>query len=128
MFPSFYRQILLLFLAFSLSSGPAFQSAHGAVIGTQAAIDLEERADRVAYINTVLARQDVRDALIDLGVSPEDAVQRVDLMTDAELQQLETQLDRLPAGGTSVIGVVGIVAIVLIILELLDVTDLFTAF
>lgn len=128
MFSSLTKQAILLLFAVSLVSGPLMQSARAGVIDTQAAIDLEERAGRVAHINTLLAREDVRSALIELGVSPDDATARVELMTDAELQMLEAKLDELPAGGTSLIGVVGIVAIVLVILELLDVTDLFTAF
>jgi hypothetical protein len=75
----------------------------------------------------MLAREDVRGTLIDLGVSPDDATARVEKMTGEELRLLEQQLNELPAGG-SLVGVVGIVAIVLVILELLDVTDLFTAF
>jgi hypothetical protein len=101
--------------------------SQAAVIDTQAAIEFDDRADRVANINSMLAREEVRKALIDLGVSPGDAAARVKIMTDSELQLLEQQLDQLPAGG-SFVGVVGIVAIVLVILELLDVTDLFTAF
>lgn len=128
MFSSLIKQGILLLLAISLVTGPVIQSAHAGVIDTQTAIDFDERADRIAHINTMLAREDVRSALIEMGVAPDDATARIEMMTDSELQMLEAQLDELPAGGTSLIGVLGIVAIVLVILELLDVTDLFTAF
>jgi hypothetical protein len=117
----------LLFLSANLGVTTLVQTAHSAVIDTQAAIELSERADRIANISAAFAREDVRRALIDRGVSPDDATARVQMMTDAELQLLEQQLDQLPAGG-SLVGIIGIVAIVLVILELLDVTDLFTAF
>jgi hypothetical protein len=119
---------LLYLLATGLVTGPLIQTANAGVIGTQAAIDLESRAERLDEINAMLARGDVQDALVELGVDPDDAAERVAMMTDAELELLEAQLDELPAGGVSALGVVGIVAIVLIVLELLDVTDLFTAF
>jgi hypothetical protein len=123
---SFKKRLLLLFSA-SLIAATVLQAPHAAVIDTQAAIEFDDRADRIAHINTMLARDDVRTALIDLGVSPDDATARIQRMTDEELHLLEQQLNELPAGG-SLVGVVGIVAIVLVILELLNVTDLFTAF
>jgi len=128
MYLSLWKQGTVFLLIASFVTAPILQPARAAVIGTEAAIDLQERADRIAHINTVLAREDVRSTLIDLGVSPENAAARVETMTDAELQMLVAQLDELPAGGIGIVGAVGIVAIVLVILELLDVTDLFTAF
>lgn len=121
------RAALLIFFA-GVIVVLGMQAAGAAVIGTQAAIELEERAERIAQINSLLARDDVRSMLVARGVSHEDAAARVETMTDEELQILAAELDELPAGGVSVIGVVGIVAIVLVVLELLDVIDLFTRF
>lgn len=126
MFSISWRHGLALFLA-TLMSMSVPQVSQAAVIDTQSAIEFDDRADQIANINSMLAREEVRNALIDLGVSPDDATARVEKMTDSELQLLEQQLDQLPAGG-GIVGVIGIVAIVLVILELLDVTDLFTAF
>jgi len=126
MFSISWRRGLILFLA-ALTLAPAPQVLQAAVIDTQAAIEFDDRADQIANINSVLAREEVRNALVDLGVSPDDATARVEKMTASELQLLEQQLNELPAGG-GIVGVIGIVAIVLVILELLDVTDLFTAF
>lgn len=120
-----YGTAFALTLSLCLSS-LAQPFAYAAVIGTLEAMDLEERSARIDHVNTLLARQEVRAALVDLGVDPANAVERVESLTDAELQMLEARLDELPAGGTGLIGVVGIVAIVLVILELLDVTDIFT--
>ncbi len=128
MVSSLWKQGSVFLLIVSLVAAPVLQPARAAVIGTQTAIDLQERADRIAQINTVLARDDVRSTLIDLGVSPEDAAARVETMTDAELQVLAAQMGELPAGGIGVVGALGIVAIVLVILELLDITNLFTRF
>ena len=128
MVSSLCKQGSVLLLIASLVAAPVLQPARAAVIGTQTAIDLQERTDRIAHINRVLAREDVRSTLIDLGVSPEDAAARIETMTDAELQMLAAQLGELPAGGIGVVGVLGIVAITLVILELLDITNLFTKF
>ncbi len=128
MVSSLWRQGSVFLLMLSLVAAPVLQPARAAVIGTQTAIDLQERVDRIAQINTVLARENVRSTLIDLGVSPEDAAARIETMTDTELQMLAARLGELPAGGIGVVGVLGIVAIVLVILELLDITNLFTRF
>jgi hypothetical protein len=123
-----WKQGPVFLLIVSLVTVPVLQPARAAVIGTQTAIDLQERANRIAQINTVLAREDVRSTLIDLGVSPEDAAARVETMTDAELQVLAAQLDQLPAGGIGIVEVALIATLVIVILELLDVTNLFTKF
>jgi hypothetical protein len=122
------KQGPVILLIVSLVTAPVLQPARAAVIGTQTAIDLQERANRIAQINTVLAREDVRSSLIDLGVSPEDAAARVETMTDAELQVLAAQLDQLPAGGIGIVEVALIATLVIVILELLDITNLFTKF
>ena len=107
---------------------PVQRPAMAAIIDTGTAIELAERGQQIERINAYLAEDSVRDALIGLGVSPEDASARVATLTAAELEMLESQLETLPAGGTGIIEVVGIVAVVLIILELLNVTNFFTEF
>jgi hypothetical protein len=104
------------------------QSASAAIISTETAIKLSAHVAQVERINAVLTQDSVQDALIRMGVNPINAMARVDALTDTELQTLEQQLDKLPAGGTGVIEVVGIVAIVLIVLELLHVTNFFSEF
>jgi hypothetical protein len=104
------------------------QSAHAAIISTDAAIDYTDRQQQIERINTALARESVQQVLVELGVAPEDASARVQLLSDAELQTLDQKLAELPAGGVGFVEVVGIVAIVLIVLELLNVTNFFTEF
>jgi hypothetical protein len=98
--------------------------ATAAVIGTQDALSIDARELRIAAIGSKLARDDVRQAMIDLGVDPQQAQLRVASLTDAELQQLDGQLDQLPAGG-SALAVIGIVFVVLMILEFTGVIDIF---
>ena len=127
MFRSTYRSWAIFIFSTAVLTTALLGTSEAAFIDTQAAMEVDDRAERIAHINVMLEREDVRAALIGRGVSPDDATARVQNMTDAELRMVAQQLDQLPAGG-DLIGVVGIVAIVLVILELLDVTDLFTAF
>ena len=117
------QHILLVSIALSFTSN----AAYGAVISTEAALGVAQRADSVARVSTILMREDVGAALVRLGVDPAQAINRVDALTSAELAELESQLDKLPAGGIGVIEVLGIVAVVLIVLELLGVTNVFTS-
>ena len=128
MFRVFTRQFCVTAVTFCLVALPLMQTATAAIISTETAIELTERVAQVERINAVLAQDSVQDALIRMGVDPVNAMARVDALTDTELQTLEQQLDKLPAGGTGVIEVVGIVAIVLIVLELLHVTNFFNEF
>lgn len=102
------------------------QSAHAGVVGTQAAIEAQERSDRLARINAVLARDNVQQQLVRFGVDPADARQRIANLNDRELAALEQRMDELPAGAGA-IEVLGIVLLVLLVLELVGVTDVFKA-
>lgn len=104
-----------------------FSSAVSAsVITTQQAMSAEARASVESDVRASLARDDVRQAMVRLGADPTQADSRVAALSDAELMQLQGQLDRLPAGADGgVLVVVGIVFIVLLILELTGVTNIF---
>ena len=118
----------MIAVALSLATLPILQNANAAIISTDAAMDYVDRQDQIERINTALARDSVQKVLVEMGVDPEDASARVQLLTDTELQTLDQHLADLPAGGVGIVEVVGIVAIVLIVLELLNVTNFFTEF
>jgi hypothetical protein len=80
---------------------------------------------QIDRVRSVMAREDVRNTLIGMGVDPVEAEMRMDALTDAELVMLSQQMDELPAGG-DILGLFGAVLLVLIILELLGVTNVFT--
>lgn len=66
----------------------------------------------------------VKQQLIDLGVDPVAAQERVEHMTTAELTELQQQMDQLPAGA-SLGGTLVTVFIVLVITDMLGATDIF---
>jgi hypothetical protein len=98
--------------------------ANAAMIGTQPAVSVEQRAQYVHDIKEWLTQDQVRQQLVELGVDPEHAGQRVAAMTAEELQTLHERIDELPAGA-GVVEVIGIVFVVLLILELVGVTNIF---
>ncbi|HSM11285.1 MAG TPA: PA2779 family protein [Lysobacter sp.] len=112
--------LLVLALVFPGFSGPAMAG----VITTQDALSAEMRASRETQVRGAFARQDVRQAMQQMGVDPGDAEGRIASLSDAELIQLQGQLDRLPAGGDALV-VIGVVFLVLVILELVGVINVF---
>ncbi len=113
--------MLVLALALPGFSGQAMAG----VISTQQALSAEMRTARETEVRSTFARDDVRQAMHQMGVNPAEADGRIASLSDAELIQLQGQLDRLPAGGDSGLVVVGIVFVVLLILELVGVINIF---
>ncbi len=75
-------------------------------------------------LQSFLAREDVRVKLMELGVNPDDAANRIASLTDQEVQAIQKHINDLPAG-SSVLAVLGVVLVVLIVLELIGVTNVF---
>lgn len=75
-------------------------------------------------VSRFLARDDVRQALQAQGVSPQAAVERVQAMSDAEVEQLAGRIDQAPAGG-DVLGVLFTVFIVLLVTDIMGLTKVF---
>lgn len=121
-------RILFLLVSASLISLGLLQSASGAVVSTENAMQLSQRMAQIERISTVLAQEQVRDQLIRYGVDPQDAALRVAALSDSELQTLEQRISDLPAGANGALEVIGIVMLVLLILELVGVTDIFKSF
>lgn len=114
-------QLLIL----SLMIAAPLMPAQAAIVGTGAALAMSERADSLTRISAVLQREDVSGRLEALGVDREQAMERVAALTQPELDQLQTQLEQLPAGGNA-LQVLGIILIVLIVLDLMGLTNVFT--
>ena len=97
---------------------------HAQLISTQKVIELQQRQVRITRINEMLAREEIREQLIRLGVDPKQARERVAALTDTELVLLEQQLDDLPAGGAA-LAISGVGFFVLLLLDLMGVINIF---
>ena len=98
--------------------------AKAAIVNTQSLIASQEQGLQ-AKLQTALTREDVRQELVAMGVEPLQVDARVAALTPAELQQLQLQINDLPAGSNA-LAVIGAVFLVLLILELVGVTNIFT--
>lgn len=115
--------ILLLTTFFATSS--LIPAANAAVIGTSTYLNTRDGISQ-AELQDLLARDDVRSRLVELGVDPDRVSERVSSLTQEELMQLQQNMNELPAG-SDVLAILGALLVVLIILELLGVTNVFTS-
>ena len=100
-------------------------TALAGTVGTHAMMQMEARQAKVDELQQAMLRDDVREALVSLGITPQAAQERIATLSDQELLALEQQIDSLPAGG-SLLAVIGIVFVILLILDLTGVTNVFT--
>jgi hypothetical protein len=106
------------------------QYASAAMIGTEVVTKLDRARGEEArqYLYSIIAREDVRAALIAQGLKPDEARARVDSLTDSEVIRLAEKIDQLPAGGDAlgvILGVALIVFLVLLITDIMGYTDIF---
>lgn len=118
------RVVVAIVATWSLLLSTFMTVANAAMVGTQSAVSMEQRAEYLGEINEWLAQETVKSQLVELGVDPADASERVAAMTAEELQTLNAKIDELPAGADALV-VIGIVFVVLLILELVGVTNIF---
>jgi len=98
--------------------------AQAALVRTEVITAAAQAQQNREQLNTMLTRQEVRDALLARGVDPADIQARIAALTDEEIQQLAANVDEMPAGG-SALGVVALVFLVLVLLDVTCLTDIF---
>lgn len=102
-------------------------SAFAGMIGTDQVVQQQRVLADKQKIQNALARKDVKQLLLAHGVTPQQAQQRIDQLTDQEIHQLANEFEELPAaGGAGLILLMSGPAILL--LEFMGMTDLTTAF
>jgi hypothetical protein len=120
-----FRRSCAAILSVSLVSLGLQTPAAAGIVGTADAIAAVQQQDHLATVRTVLAREDVRDRMLELGVDPAEVDGRLAALTAAELETLAGNLEQAPAGGDSILAVIGIVFVVLVILEFTGTIDIF---
>jgi hypothetical protein len=113
----FVKVLAALFVLCSLQ----VPAANAAMVGTESlVISHAERAKVVEF----LQRDQVQQAFTAQGVDAEDALARVDRLTDAEIATLAEKIDEMPAGG-DIVGALLLVFFVLLITDLLGLTHVY---
>lgn len=118
---------LIMAVVIGLTSLP-FQAAYAGLVTTDQVIAEVAQADQRERVKGFLAREDMRRQMETMGVDPEEAIRRIDGLSDAEVSRIAGQMDQMPAGGDVIIALVGAalaLLLLLVILDLLGVTDVF---
>lgn len=122
------KRILTSVLISSLVFSGMAQAAPTALISTEqaaAATRAAARSEAHAQLQATLDRADLAAMLQARGVSTDEMRARVDALTDAEAQQMLTQIDQAPAGSSDVVGVLFTIFIVLLVTDILGLTKVF---
>lgn len=115
------RNIMIVVLAVMLTRVPQLQAAQAAqeqMISTAAWVSQTEREQMADKVVQFIERGDVAKELVKSGVDPQEARSRVASLSDAELQQLSTEIDKAHYGGDGVVGILLVVILVLLIVFL----------
>ena len=120
---SIYRAVACALIpAMTLGSLPL--QAQAGIVGTeQALVTPAGQADR-DRVSSFLAREDVRKELMAQGVNTDDAIARVQAMSDAEVAQLAQRVDQAPAGA-GVVGVLFTIFLILLVTDILGFTKVY---
>ncbi len=119
----YLRKLLSVLLSLTLVILP-IAPTQAALVGNAELIgSAATSADRTLLMET-LDRDSARQQLAALGITQEQAMERIAQMTDLEVAHLNQQLADLPAGG-DVLGVVVLIFLVFIITDVIGATDIF---
>lgn len=119
-----FKQIISYCLIVCMAIAGFPLSAQASMIATDEISMVGAAASNRDKVNAFLAREDVRQAVLAQGVSPQAATERVQAMTDGEVAQLAGRIKQAPAGG-DVLGLFFTVFIVLLFTDILGLTKVF---
>lgn len=118
------KRVMALLLTLAMLNTYSLPAYAGVVTTEQLMLQQLESMDREALVS-LLDRSEVQQQLVDRGVDPEYAKQRIAALSDAQIEQIKSEIDELPAGSGAV-GILIAVLLVLIILDIIGVTNIFT--
>jgi len=113
-----FRRSLCRLLVVSTIVLPYSAPTQAAMIGTGQAIGSVE-AQR-GKVQSFVARADVQSQLAALGVDATAASERVNALTDDEVQRLAGRIDTLPAGGVATEVALAVILILLLFIFVFD--------
>jgi hypothetical protein len=127
MLGSFYARPLAVYLIVALMAISSFAApaeamfipaAPGGAAPAQSHLSGDRAAD-LAKVRAVLESKIVRQKLVDYGLSPSEAMARVNRLSDRQLHEFAARTDSIQAGGDAVGLLVGVVVVALLVVVLI---------
>lgn len=110
------RFIIALMISFTLTELPIMKAeAAGGLITTQEAFADYSRTEGEANVTNFIARSDVKDKLIELGVDPVDAQKRVAGLSNSDVKKLDLEIQKATIAG-DIGGILIVVLLVILII------------
>lgn len=110
--------MLCWMISFSLIEIPMMKAAHAGMITTDAVVEVMTRTQTEAKVVEFMGRSDVKEQMIKLGVTPEEATVRVAHLSDSELRKIAGEIDHSVAGG-DLGGLLVLILVVVLIIYLI---------
>ena len=120
-----FRRSCVALLSVSLISLGLQTPAAAGIVGTADAIAVTQQQNDLAVVRGALARADVREQMVALGVDLAEVDGRLGALTAPELARLAGNINEAPAGGEELLALLGLVFVVLLVLELTGTIDIF---
>jgi hypothetical protein len=115
--------IILLLLMSTLN-----QPAAAAMVGTEKLLTSDRNQETRSYLQQMMSRKDIREALVARGIDFQEAQIRIDSLTDSEIELIFNKITDLPAGGVDaafVLILVGVIVVLIIIVEYTSAVPMF---
>jgi hypothetical protein len=121
--PIFIFAMILLLLMSTLN-----QPAGAAMVGTEELLMSDRNQETRSYLQQMMSRKDIQEALVARGIDFQEAQIRIDSLTDSEIELIFNKITDLPAGGVDaafVLILVGVIVVLIIIVEYTSAVPMF---
>lgn len=122
-----FKRVLSSVVLVSFLSVFSFNASAGMISSDQAITQAQSHYDK-AQLSNLLERADVQAKLESMGVDKNAVEKRIASLTDAEVAELNQNIETLPAGAfmVDIVALAAAVFIILLITDAMGVTDAFT--
>jgi len=107
------------------------QPAAAAMVGTEKLLTSDRNQETRSYLQQMMSRKDIQEALVARGIDFQEAQIRIDSLTDSEIELIFNKITDLPAGGVDaafVLILVGVIVVLIIIVEYTSAVPMFPWF
>ena len=104
------------------------QPVAAAMVGTERLLISDRNQETRTYLQQMISRKEIQEALIAHGIDPQEAQIRIDSLTDRDIELIFNKITDLPAGGvdaTFVLILVGVIVVLTIIVEYTSAVSMF---
>jgi hypothetical protein len=99
------------------------QPAGAAMIGTEKLLISDRNQETRSYLQQMMSRKDIQEALVARGIDLQEAQIRIDSLTDREIELIYNNINDLPAGGVDAIFVLILVGVIVALTLIVEYTS-----